>query len=99
MPTSIALTPRFEAFIREQLASGSYNNASEVVREGLRLLESRKQEEALKLAALRRAAKTGFAAIDEGQFVELDAASVAAHIAGLTSSRSIGKLRRPARRG
>ncbi|PZM13696.1 type II toxin-antitoxin system ParD family antitoxin [Rhizobium tubonense] len=37
--TSIALNEHYEQFIRKQLESGRYNNASEVVRAGLRLLE------------------------------------------------------------
>lgn len=36
---SIALSDRYEKFIREQVESGRYNNASEVVRAGLRMLE------------------------------------------------------------
>ena len=39
MPRSFALGDRFEAFIDNQVKTGRYNNASEVVREGLRLLE------------------------------------------------------------
>ena len=39
MPRSFALGDRFETFIDTQLKTGRYNNASEVVREGLRLLE------------------------------------------------------------
>ena len=39
MPRSFALGDHFEAFIEAQLESGRYNNASEVVRDGLRLLE------------------------------------------------------------
>ena len=39
MPRSFALGDRFEAFIDTQVKTGRYNNASEVVREGLRLLE------------------------------------------------------------
>lgn len=40
---NIALTPVLEQFIREQVASGHYSNASEVVRAGLRLLIERGQ--------------------------------------------------------
>ena len=36
---SIALGNRYEKFIKQQLESGRYNNASEVVRAGLRMLE------------------------------------------------------------
>jgi antitoxin ParD1/3/4 len=53
MPTSVALGPHFEAFIREQVAKGRYNNASEVVRDGLRMLEDRQVERRLKLDELR----------------------------------------------
>lgn len=59
MPTSVALSTHFEHFIREQVESGRFNNASEVVRAGLRLLEDRQQQDALKLEALRAAVATG----------------------------------------
>jgi len=71
MPTSVALTPHFEALTQQLVASGRYNNVSEVVRDGLRLLESRVQEDAAKLKALRVAAKLGFDAIDRGDYVTL----------------------------
>lgn len=35
---NVSLTPRLEAFVREKVASGLYNNASEVVRDALRLM-------------------------------------------------------------
>ena len=53
--TTVALGAHFEDFIQASILSGRYNNASEVVRSGLRLLEVEEQ----KIAALR-------AAIDEG---------------------------------
>ena len=39
MPMNISLTPHLEEMIRAKIASGSYNSASEVVREALRLLQ------------------------------------------------------------
>ena len=53
MPTSIALSSHFETFIREQLQSGCFNNASEVVRAALRLLEERQLRHQTELQALR----------------------------------------------
>lgn len=47
---SYAVGSHFEAFIRAQVTGGRFNNASEVVREGLRLLEERE----LKIFELRR---------------------------------------------
>lgn len=59
MPTSVALGTHFEAFIQAQLATGRYNNVSEVVREGLRLLEDREALRELKLEQLRAAIQAG----------------------------------------
>ena len=61
MPTSVALSPHFEAFIRQQLDEGRFNNVSEVVRAGLRLLEEHEAEQAAKLQALREAVAIGLA--------------------------------------
>ncbi|ARO29236.1 addiction module antidote protein [Rhizobium sp. NXC14] len=36
---NVALGKHYEEFVRKQLESGRYNNASEIVRAGLRLLE------------------------------------------------------------
>ena len=59
MPTSVALSPHFETFIRQQVDSGRFNNVSEVVRAGLRLLEEREAEQAARLQALREAIAVG----------------------------------------
>lgn len=77
MPTSVALSPHFEAFIRRLVESGRFNNASEVVRAGLRLLEEREAEQAAKLQALREAIAVGLASgpdlSEEEVFDELEA--------------------------
>lgn len=54
--TSISLDNHFESFIETSIIDGSFNNASEVVRAGLRLLE----DEENKVIALRKAIKEGF---------------------------------------
>jgi antitoxin ParD1/3/4 len=61
MPTSVALSPYFETFVRHQVESGRFNNVSEVVRAGLRLLEEREAEQAAKLQSLREAISVGAA--------------------------------------
>ncbi|MDE2464703.1 MAG: type II toxin-antitoxin system ParD family antitoxin [Alphaproteobacteria bacterium] len=38
---NVSLTPKLEEFVRQRIASGLYNNASEVIREALRLLIER----------------------------------------------------------
>lgn len=55
MPTSVALSPHFEKFIRQQIESGRYSNASEVVRAGLILLEDQEAQ----LEELRSAVAAG----------------------------------------
>ncbi len=60
MPTrNVNLTDELDRFVDKKVKSGRYENASEVVRAGLRTLEREEQEYEAKLAALR-------AAIDEG---------------------------------
>ena len=61
MPTSVALSPHFESFIQEQVKSGRYNNASEVVRAGLRLLEDQHARARLQQEELRAAIAAGLA--------------------------------------
>ena len=46
---NVSLTPALEKFVRRKVASGLYNNASEVVREALRLLVHREPESARRL--------------------------------------------------
>lgn len=73
MPTrNVVLTKHQEKLLKKLVASGRYQNASEVLREGLRLVEKREAEDATKLKALREAAQIGFAALERGEFKEFD---------------------------
>jgi antitoxin ParD1/3/4 len=71
MPTrNVVLTERQEELIETLVKSGRYQNASEVLRDGLRLVEQREAEDAGKLKALRAAARIGVGALDRGEFKE-----------------------------
>ena len=59
MPTSVALGPHFEKFVKKQLKVGRFNNVSEVVRAGLRLLEDSEKLHALKFDELKAAIQAG----------------------------------------
>ena len=63
MPTSYSLSPHLEHFVHEQVDSGRYNNASEVIRAGLRLLEDEQKRAELQLEALREAIRAGVSAV------------------------------------
>jgi antitoxin ParD1/3/4 len=73
MPTrNVVLTKHQERLIETLVGSGRYQNASEVLREGLRLVEQREAEDAAKLKVLRKAARVGLDALDRGRFKEFD---------------------------
>lgn len=84
MPTrNVVLTTHHETVIEGLVGSGRYQNASEVLREGLRLVEQREAREAAKLEALRAAASVGFADLDEGRFHDIPVGELSAFVAGL----------------
>jgi antitoxin ParD1/3/4 len=62
---NVSLTPQLEKLVREKVESGRYNNASEVVREGLRLIEQRDQ----RLERLRAEMQRGIDQIARGESV------------------------------
>ena len=71
MPTrNVVLTAHHEALIERLVASGRYQNASEVLRAGLRVLEREDAEFEAKLSALRAAIQLGIDDIEAGRYTE-----------------------------
>ena len=68
----ISLTSRLEKMVREKVASGQYNNASEVVREALRLMGEFEDVRRRKLERLREEIARGEADLAAGRFVSLE---------------------------
>ena len=69
MASSYTLGNHYETFVRDLLATGRYASASEVVRDGLRLLEDREMQRKAKLAGLRVAIEAG---LESGPATPLD---------------------------
>ena len=69
MPTmNVSLPAGLARFVESAIESGEYGTASEVVREGLRLLQQRREKHAAMLQALRREVAIGVADADAGRF-------------------------------
>ena len=68
--TSITLGTHFEAFIAERVTNGRYGSASEVVRAGLRLLESSETKLEMLRSMLTEGEKSGFADYSYAKLVE-----------------------------
>ena len=69
MPTrNVVLTSRQVAMIEQLVKSGRYQNGSEVLRDGLRLLEQRDAEDEARLETLRKAARVGLDDLDAGRY-------------------------------
>jgi antitoxin ParD1/3/4 len=68
---NVVLSQHQHEFVDSLVESGRYQNASEVLREGLRLLERQEVEDAAKLAALRDAAEKGWSDLASGRFDDI----------------------------
>lgn len=66
---NVSLTPELAGFVKEQVASGMYHSASEVIREGLRLLLLQKQQRHARLEELRGQIAVGIEELDRGEAI------------------------------
>jgi antitoxin ParD1/3/4 len=87
MPTrNISLTPEQDAFIDDVLKAGEYRNASEAMHDAIRALQQRRAEEALKLDELRVAIHEGVAALDRGDYAQVEDEDLDAFLDDLATS-------------
>lgn len=73
MPSSYSIGEHYEAFAKQLVASGRYASVSEVLRDGLRLMEEREALREWKLAELKKAIQDG---IDSGDAGPMDAEEI-----------------------
>ena len=64
---NVSLTPELEQYVNKRVESGLYHSASEVIREGLRLLKEKDEIYQRKLEQLRRDIQIGIDQADRGQ--------------------------------
>jgi antitoxin ParD1/3/4 len=85
MPTrNVVLTESQALWVEQLVSSGRYQNASEVLRDGLRLIQDREEARAAKLSALRAAVAVGMEDIEAGRYTEFaDAITLRSHIQDL----------------
>ena len=69
---NVSLTPELGRFVRDRVASGRYQTASEVIREGLRLLEEQERGREPAFRSLRTKLRRAAAQADRGEFVRPD---------------------------
>ena len=91
MPTrNVVLTDHQAHLVEKLVSTGRYQNASEVLREGLRLIEDREAQDSARLHALREAARIGMADIDTGRFRSFESpAALSGHLTAI-SDKAIG---------
>ncbi len=76
MPTrNVVLTEHQAELVERLVSSGRYQNASEVLREGLRLVEDQESQVRARLKALRDAARIGIADVEAGRYRTFDSSA------------------------
>jgi antitoxin ParD1/3/4 len=97
MPTrNVVLTDYQAELIEELVSSGRYQNASEVLRDGLRMVETRAAEDKARLKMLRDAARLGVADIDAKRYQDFDSpASLQKFLGSITNEAIARKAAKP----
>lgn len=77
---NVSLSEEFVAFVEAEVASGAYVSASEVVRDGLRLLRREKAAHDEKIEILRREIGIGVEEVRQGRFSKRSIADICEQI-------------------
>lgn len=94
MPTrNISLTAEQDAFVQEVVEAGEYQNASEAIRDALRVLQQRRKEDGLRLKALRAQIRVGVDALDRGDFTEIEDVDLEGYVERLTTTPAAKRVR------
>src|ERR1039457_6013776 len=84
---NVSLTPGLEKLVNQKVASGLYQSASEVIREGLRLLTEQDETRRQRLKELRREISLGMQEARRGESKLLDMGAVKAEVRKQTPAR------------
>lgn len=71
---NVSLTPELEKLVARKVDSGLYQSASEVIREGLRLLDDQDHLREIQLEEVRKKIQTGLTELDRGEGIHGDQA-------------------------
>ena len=74
---NISLTPEMDQWVAEQVKSGLYKSSSEVIREGLRILQRHEEQRRAMLTDLRQELLVGMKQLDAGKSKPFDASLIA----------------------
>jgi antitoxin ParD1/3/4 len=86
---NVSLTPELDRFVQDRVSTGRYQTASEVIREGLRLLELQERDREAAFDALKTQLERGAAQADRGECLDPD--EVLKKISVLKRKRAAGK--------
>ena len=88
MPTrNVVLTNHQNSLVEQLVSSGRYQNASEVLREGLRFVERIEQENAARLSVLQGAIRVGEIDLEAGRYAAFETESELKDHLGTLSNR------------
>jgi antitoxin ParD1/3/4 len=86
---NVSLTPELDTYVQEKVKTGMYHSASEVIREGLRLLRERDALQEIRLRELKQQVQAGFAQIERGEYIDFASPDeIVSHIARLKGDQT-----------